>query len=73
MALFGTPKWIELYRGRIENFMDQAGSRNVPVLWVLLPVMRTPEGDARRPGSPTRLSRRRRRGGPNVTLVPTWP
>ena len=26
--------------------MDQAGSRNVPVVWVLLPVMRTPEGTA---------------------------
>jgi len=46
MALFGTKQWIELYRGRIDNFMDRAGGSNVPLVWVLLPVMRTPEGTA---------------------------
>jgi uncharacterized protein len=43
-ALFGTEKWTDLYRGRINNFMDQVGRKNVPLVWVLLPVMRTPEG-----------------------------
>lgn len=45
-ALLGTPSWIELYRGRIEKFMDHAGKRNVPLVWILLPVMRA--GDATR-------------------------
>ncbi len=39
-ALLGTPAWIELYRGRIGAFMDHAGKRNVPLVWILLPVMR---------------------------------
>jgi hypothetical protein len=72
LALFGTPKWIELYRGRIENFMDRAGSRNVPVVWVLLPVMRTQEGTAA-----ARLTNdiitQAAQGRAYVTLVPTWP
>ena len=39
-ALLGTPAWIELYRGRIGASMDHAGKRNVPLIWILLPVMR---------------------------------
>ncbi len=39
-ALLGTPAWIELYRGRIGAFMDHAGKRNVPLVWILLPAMR---------------------------------
>lgn len=48
-ALLGTPKWIELYQGRIEKFMDHAGKRNVPLIWMLLPIMRddTATRDAR--------------------------
>lgn len=48
-ALLGTPEWIELYAGRIGRFMDHAGKRNVPLVWVLLPVMRDATGtrDAR--------------------------
>jgi hypothetical protein len=41
VALFATEKWTELYRGRIEAFMDHAAARKVPFLWVMLPVMRT--------------------------------
>ncbi len=40
-ALLGTPTWIELYRGRVEKFMDHAGKRQVPLVWILLPVMKT--------------------------------
>ena len=43
LALFATTKWAELYRGRVEGFMDYAGAKKVPVVWVLLPVMRTDE------------------------------
>ena len=39
-ALLGTPVWVELYRGRIGGFMDHAGKRNVPLIWILLPIMR---------------------------------
>jgi len=70
-ALFGTPKWIELYRGRIERFMDHAGRRNVPLVWVLLPVMRTAEGTVA-----ARLTNdiitQAAQGRAYVTLVPTW-
>jgi hypothetical protein len=71
LALFGTKKWIELYRGRIDKFMDHAGRRNVPLVWVLLPVMRTPEGTAA-----ARLTNEiiteAAAGRPYVTLVSTW-
>jgi hypothetical protein len=46
VALFGTKPWSELYRGRIEKFMDHAGRKDVPLVWVLLPVMRTSEATA---------------------------
>lgn len=39
-ALFRTPGWMELYRGRVERFMDHAARRQVPLVWILLPVMR---------------------------------
>jgi len=39
-ALFRKPTWMELYRGRVERFMDHAAKRQVPLVWVLLPVMR---------------------------------
>lgn len=42
-ALFATTKWAELYRGRIDAFMDHAGKRGVPLIWVQLPVMRSAE------------------------------
>jgi hypothetical protein len=45
-ALFSTKPWIELYRERIEKFMDHAGRRNVPLVWILLPVMRSAEATA---------------------------
>jgi hypothetical protein len=32
VALFGTPKWIALYRERVENFMDHATKRQVPLI-----------------------------------------
>jgi len=70
-ALFGTPKWIELYRGRIERFMDHAGRKNVPVLWVLLPVMRTAEGTAAAQLTNDIIMQAARERS-FVTLIPTW-
>jgi hypothetical protein len=71
MALFGTPKWIDFYRGRIENFMDYAGRRNVPLLWVLLPVMRTSEATAAALLT-NRIVTEAAQSRPFVTLIPTW-
>lgn len=34
LALFASPKWAELYRGRVEGFMDHAAGRKVPFVWV---------------------------------------
>lgn len=42
-ALFRTPTWLELYKGRVERFMDHVAKRKVPLVWVLLPVMRDAE------------------------------
>jgi hypothetical protein len=70
-ALFGTRKWIELYRGRIERFMDHAGRRNVPLVWVLLPVMRTAEGTAAAQLT-NDIVAQAAQGRSHVTLIPTW-
>jgi hypothetical protein len=71
LALFATEKWIELYRGRVEGFMDYAAGRKVPFVWVLLPVMRTAE-----PTSAAQLVNRivteTAAGRPHVALVPIW-
>jgi hypothetical protein len=71
VALFGSKKWIELYRGRIEKFMDHAGRRNVPLVWVLLPVMRTAEGTAAAQLT-NEITTQAAQGRSHVTLVPTW-
>lgn len=40
-ALLGSPAWSELYKARVEKFMDHAyARRQVPMVWLLLPVMR---------------------------------
>jgi hypothetical protein len=71
LALFATERWSELYRGRVEAFMDHAGARKVPLLWVMLPVMRTQEQSraARLVNAVVTEAAARR---PHVTLVPTW-
>ncbi len=71
LALFATERWTELYRGRVEGFMNHAGSRKVPLLWVMLPVMRTEERTkaARLVNAVVTDAAGRR---PHVTLVPTW-
>ena len=71
LALFGTQKWIELYRGRIERFMDHAGRRDVPLVWVLLPVMRTPEGTAAALLT-NAIVTQAAQDRPYVALVPIW-
>ena len=69
-ALLGTPAWIELYRERVGKFMDHAGKRNVPLVWVLLPVMRA--ADATRDAElVNRLVVEAAVARPHVTLLDT--
>lgn len=72
IAVFGTKEWIALYRARIEKFMDDLARTKAPVVWLLLPVMRSPES--------TRSARlindvivEAARGRAHVLVVPTWP
>lgn len=71
VALFGSKAWAEHYRARIERFMDHAGRKNVPLIWVLLPVMRGAESTVA-----ARLTNeivtQVAQGRAYVTLVPTW-
>lgn len=69
-ALLGTSGWADLYRGRVERFMDHAGKRDVPLIWVLLPVMRSEEAtrDARLVNDIVALAAKDR---PHVMLVDT--
>lgn len=39
-ALFATSAWREFYGGRVALFMDSLKSRDTPVVWILLPIMR---------------------------------
>jgi uncharacterized protein len=71
VALFGSKAWADYYRSRIERFMDYAGSKNVPLIWVLLPVMRGSESTAA-----ARLTNeivtQAAQSRAHVTLVSTW-
>jgi hypothetical protein len=70
-ALFATDKWVELYRARIDRYMDHAAAEKVPFVWVLLPIMRTAEATAAAHlvnGIITEAAH----GRPYITLIPTW-
>ena len=71
LALFASQKWADLYRGRVEGFMDYAGARKVPVVWALLPVMRSEEATTAAQlinGIITEAAKSR----PHISLIPTW-
>ncbi len=70
-ALLRTPAWTELYRERVERFMDHAGRRNVPLVWILLPVMRAPDAteDAR---TVNHIVAEAAKSRPHVHLIETW-
>jgi uncharacterized protein len=70
-ALFGTKPWVELYRRRIERFMDYAGAKGVPLVWVLLPVMRTPEATTAAT-LVNQIVTDAAQGRTHVALVATW-
>lgn len=45
-APYKSPQWADLYRRRVDNFMDASYGRGVPVVWILLPVMRESDAEA---------------------------
>ena len=49
-APYRSPQWPDIYRRRVDDFMDASYGRGVPVIWILLPVMRESdvEADAKR-------------------------
>ena len=46
-AHFGTAAWQDLYRRRIRRFVDPVRQQNVPLIWIGLPIMRSPSFEAR--------------------------
>jgi uncharacterized protein len=36
-----TQKWLEIYERRVQNILDQIAARNVPIIWVGMPIMRS--------------------------------
>jgi hypothetical protein len=71
LALFATPKWVELYRARVEAFMDYAGAKRVPVVWVLLPIMRTDE-QTKAATLINSILIEAANGRPHISLVSIW-
>src|SRR5437879_2395417 len=43
-APYKSPQWADTYRKRVDDFMNAAAKRGVPLVWILLPIMR--EDDA---------------------------
>lgn len=70
-ALFATPHWIELYKASVAAYMDHVCSKQVPVVWVLLPIMRTDEATAAAK-LVNSIFEEEAKGRPQITFVTTW-
>jgi len=70
-ALFGTEKWSKLYSESVGRYMDYICGKKVPIIWVLLPIMRTKEAsDAAK--LVNGIIEDAAKDRPEITLVPTW-
>jgi hypothetical protein len=71
-APYRSPQWPDVYRRRVETFMEAVAARNVPLIWILLPVMRNDEAsvDARLVNGIVAAAAE---GRPGVVLIETWP
>ncbi len=71
-AAYRSPQWPEAYQRRAETFMDRVLSHNVPLVWILLPVMREDDAkaDAKQMNALVAAAAASR---PKVALVETWP
>ena len=70
-ALFGSEQWSKLYRESVSRYMDYVSSKDVPVIWVLLPIMRTNEATAAAKLVNT-IFEDVAKSHPHIQLVPTW-
>jgi hypothetical protein len=71
-AAYRSPQWPEAYQHRAEIFMDRVLSHNVPLIWILLPVMRDDDAkaDAKQMNALVTAAAASR---PKVALIETWP
>jgi hypothetical protein len=70
-ALFGSEQWTKLYRESVSRYMDYISSKDVPVVWVLLPIMRTSEAtDAAK--LVNSIFEDVAKSHPRIQLVSTW-
>lgn len=69
-AQYRTPEWRAIYAERVATFMDHAGKQGLPLIWILLPVMRSEEAtqDAKMINA---IVVDAARAHPNVTLIET--
>lgn len=69
-APYRSPEWCAIYAERVAGFMDHAGKLGVPLVWILLPVMRSEEAtqDARMINDIVVSAAKSR---PHVTLIET--
>ncbi len=44
---FGTAAWHDLYRRRMQRFLDPVRERKLPLIWIGLPIMRSPGFEAK--------------------------
>lgn len=44
---FGTAAWHDLYRRRVRRFLDPVRESNTPLIWIGLPVMRSPSYESK--------------------------
>jgi hypothetical protein len=70
-ALYGSLEWAELYKGRLARFMDHAAKRNVTLVWILLPNMRSADA-AKDAALVNSLIIEVAKSRPLVMLMPTW-
>jgi hypothetical protein len=70
-AQFRTPAWVELYKARIARFMDHAAKRQITLVWILLPNMRS-EDAAKDAEFINKLVTDTARGRQYVKLISTW-
>jgi hypothetical protein len=71
-APYKSPQWTETYRKRVDDFMDAAAKRGVPLVWILLPIMREEDAsvDAKQINA---IIVAAAAGRKNVAVVETWP
>jgi uncharacterized protein len=70
-ALFGSEQWSKLYLESLNRYMDYISSKDVPIVWVLLPIMRTPEA-TNAAKLVNGLIEDAAKSHPRIALVSTW-